>query len=147
MDIRCPPHTLQTLSRVVTCSIYLQGRSLGPTSIEKKATSLGTVQSWVWGWVPVKCHRRGACGGAADTLPRNYERERERERERNKQRRWRKAKRSQARCYLNQSSPSNTRFAFPIEAQIFFAGFLNFFSNNFFLPTFDCFEFCILLGK
>jgi hypothetical protein len=82
MDIRCPPHTLQTFSGVVTCSIYLQGRSLGPTSIEKKATSLGTVQSWVWGWVPIKwCHRRGACGGAADTLPSNSEtRERERER-------------------------------------------------------------------
>jgi hypothetical protein len=127
MDIRCPPHTLQTFSRVVTYSIYLQGRSLGPTSIEKKATSLGTVQSWVWGWVPGKCHRRGACAGAADTLPSNYEREREREREgeieRTKQRRCRKAKRRQARCYLDQSSPSNTRFAFPIVAQIFLAGF------------------------
>ncbi len=110
----------------------------------EKPTSLGTVHSWVWGWVPVKCHRRGARGGAADTLPSNYE---TRERERTKERRCRKANRSQARCYLNQSSPSNTRFAFPNWSANLLRWFLNFFSNNFLLANISIVEFCFLLGK
>jgi hypothetical protein len=120
MDIRYPWHTLQTFSGVVTYSIYLQGRSLGPTSIEKKPTSLGTVHSWVWGWVPVKCHRRGARGGAADTLPSNYERERERERESAGAGRRNGARRGATSINPRLQIPV---LLSPIEAQIFFAGF------------------------
>jgi hypothetical protein len=90
-DIRCPPPTLQTFSGVGCYLFHIPTRSLlgaGPTSIEKKATSLGNgaISGLGPGGSPYS-HRRGACGGAADTLQ-VIARERERER------RCRKAKRS-----------------------------------------------------